>query len=493
LGAGDALTRERLGKKAIQRGVEAISRFVDEARRAGVGEVQIAATSAVRDAKNRLEFTEAVLLRTGIPVTVLSGREEARLIHLGVSRGYPLDESLACIVDIGGGSTEFIVADHHRTFFLKSVPLGSLRLYERFRSGESIDVPALDAHLHSILDPLTDALRAGDSLPGDATIATIIGTSGTWLGLAAIEAADRGVPFNRSHGTVLELERLEQLQARMLSMTIEERKRMPGMSARRSDIIVAGNAVAIAIMKGLGLQRAAICDRALREGIVVDFLQRNHDLVKAVGDQRLRRLDSARELAQRFHADSMHEHHVAQLALELYDSFSAPDAWDEADRDLLVAAAYVHDIGHSINRSAHHKHSAYLVRHAGLPGWRPRERELLAQMVRYHRKSIPKPAHGDFMALDPVSRRRVERLSALLRIADGLDARHLSRVVSCTFLQSTGIPVIELRAEGEIDAEIHAAQAKADLFARVYTHMPLFRAVRPMDERADGEVVGSLS
>lgn len=487
LGGGDALIRERLGKKAIARGAEVIAQFIDEARRVGAGEVRIAATSAVRDARNREEFQAAVAEKTGLAVEILSGREEARLIHLGVSRGYPLDDRLACIVDIGGGSTEFIVADHHHTYFLKSLPLGSLRLFERFRKNDAVDTAALERHLDELLAPVCRELRNGDSLPGSQPISTVIGTSGTWLGLAALDAAARGTTFTRSHGASLELSRLEELQRRMTSMTVEERRAMPGMNPRRSDIIVAGSAVAIAVLRGLRISRADVCDRALREGLVADFVQRNHDRVQSFGDMRLRRIDSVRALARRLGAETLHEQHVAQLALSLFDTFPGDEPFETGDRDLLYAAAMIHDAGRAINGSAHHKHGAYIVRNGELEGWRPRDRELLAQIVRYHRKAMPKPAHADFMTLDVAERRKIERLAAILRIADGLDARHLGRVIEARFSGGAAARYIEIEAEGEIEAELAAARAKADLYTRITGAGVAFRVVEPLQENAKGE------
>ena len=188
LGAGDALKRARLGKKAVTRALEVLAHFVARARAVGALDVRIVATSAVRDAENRADFLSAVLARTGCTVEVLSGRDEARLIHLGVSRGSVLDERLACIIDIGGGSTELIIADQHRTYQLMSLPLGSLRMYERFRRGDELDIEALNAYLVACLEPVCMPIRTGESLPGNARLQTIIGTSGTWLGMASIDA-----------------------------------------------------------------------------------------------------------------------------------------------------------------------------------------------------------------------------------------------------------------------------------------------------------------
>ena len=266
LGGGDALVKGHLSRKAVQRGVDAIVRFAGMAREAGAEEIRAVATSAVREAANRDEFIDAVRSASGVVVDVLSETEEARLIHLGVSRGFPLYDRTACIMDIGGGSTEFIVADAQAPFFLHSVRLGALRLYERFiRPGESNGYNRMVRHVREVLAPLAAPLA-------DYRFDTMIGTSGTLMGLAAIDAAESGFPTQRVHGYVLKLDRLKTLQRAMMRMTPAERRKIPGMNPRRADIIVSGNAVVIGAREMLGRDEIVGCERALREGSVVDFL-----------------------------------------------------------------------------------------------------------------------------------------------------------------------------------------------------------------------------
>jgi exopolyphosphatase/guanosine-5'-triphosphate,3'-diphosphate pyrophosphatase len=467
LGSQDALARGYLPRKSVQRGVEAISRFAGEARRAGASEIRAVATSAVREAENRNEFLAAVKAATGVDVEVLSEEEEARLIHLGVSRGYPLYDRMACIVDIGGGSTEFIVADAERTYFVRSVRLGSLRLYDEYLrdAGNAVDAGVaqrkLVRHIKAVLGPLAAKLAG-------YRFESVIGTSGTLLGLAALDAAAAGLPAQRMHGYVLHLSRLRALEREMLAMTPAERRKMPGMNPRRSDIIVAGAAVAIAALELLERGSFVVCERALREGIVVDYLERNVELVRRLGDERMRRFDAAHELAKRFGSDAVHENHVAALALMLFDAFGDLHGFEPADRDLLFAAALVHDVGRAINVSAHHKHGAYVVRNSGLAGWRDDDLSLIATLVRYHRKTMPKTMHPEWASADASLRRRIAGLAALLRIADGLDARHLGVVTHVEVTRADGAYRLAAHAQQDVAPEIAAARFKADLFERAF-------------------------
>ena len=470
LGGGAALSRGHLSKKALQRGVSAIARFVEAARAAGAADVRAVATSAVREASNRDEFLAAVRATSGLGVEVLSADEEARLIHLGVSRGYPIGDRTACIFDIGGGSTEFVIGDAHRPYYLRSVKLGSLRLYDEFlanESSEQLGYRALQRHVRETLQSTIDQLR-------DYRFDLLIGTSGTVMGLAALDAAKAGTPGQRAHGYVLKLARLRALQREMRALDPAERRKMPGMNPRRSDIIVAGNAIVMGILEALGREELIVCERALREGIVVDYIERNLAVARKLGDERTRRFDEAHALASRFGADDVHGAHDGGLALELFDGLSDLHGLEPAERDVLFAAAILHDVGRAISASAHHKHSAYIVRNAGLPGWRPDEIATIAALVRYHRKALPKPAHAEWVAASPDVRRKMLMLGGLLRIADGLDRRHLGLVGSLAARYEPDGVTIRVRAQQDVTPELEGAAFKADMFERAFALRPRF-------------------
>ena len=465
LGAGDALARGHLSKKAVQRGVAAIAKFAEAARMAGASDVRAVATSAVREASNREEFLAAVRATCGIEIEVLGDVEEARLIHLGVSRGYPLGGRVACIFDIGGGSTEFIVGDAERPFFLHSVRLGSLRLYDEFLRDQipgALAYRALGKRIEETLAPIASRLK-------DYRFDTLIGTSGTVLGLAALDAAEAGVTSQRAHGYVLRLERLRALQRAMVKMTPADRRKMPGMNPRRSDIIVAGNAIVIAILEALGRDELIVSERALREGIVVDYLERNIAVARKLGDERTRRFDAVHALARRFGGLDVHENHTAGLALQLFDALVEVHHLEPAERDVLFAAAVVHDVGRAIAASAHHKHGAYIVRNAGLPGWRAEEVELIAALVRYHRKAMPKVTHPEWVTAAPALRTKIEALGGILRVADALDRRHLAVVSSIEATVGTATVQLLLGALQDVTPEIEAALFKSDLFQRAFS------------------------
>jgi exopolyphosphatase/guanosine-5'-triphosphate,3'-diphosphate pyrophosphatase len=294
----------------------------------------------------------------------------------------------------------------------------------------------------------------------------------------------------RAHGYVLKLERLKVLQATMLAMTPAERRRMAGMNPRRSDIIVAGTAILIAALELLHRDSIVVCERALRDGVVVDYLERNIALARRLGDERLRRLDGVHELAKRFGSDGVHENHVGALALMLFDEFASLHHFEPADRDVLFAAALLHDVGRAVNPSAHHKHGAYIVRNAALSGWRADEIDLIATLVRYHRKALPKPSHPEWAGADAQTNERIEGLGALLRVADGLDARRLGVVTHVEVDAASGAPRLLVHAQQEVQPEIEAARYKSDLFERAFG-MPLSIVALPPETFGPGEESGA--
>jgi len=473
LGADDALGGGTLGKRATARGVEAIARFVRLARERDAERIRAVATSAVREARNGAEFASEVERLCGIPLEILDEREEARLIYLGVTRNFPLHDRLACIIDIGGGSTEFIVADDRRPYVLESVKLGSLRLYDAYLRGDSPPYPRypnLVENVKEVLAPVVLRLREFDC-------DVVLGTSGTIMGLGALDAGERGLRAAGVHGHVLRLERLRTLQAKMLTLTEAERRVLPGMNARRADIIVAGAAVLIEALGGIGASEITISQHALREGVVIDLVQADTEIARRLDALRTRRREAVASLARRYQSGGLHERSVARLALRIFDDLGPYVRVRPGDRELLHAAALLHDIGKFVNRSAHHKHSSYLIRSSALEGWSDREQELLATIVRYHRKALPKATHPEWTALSQDERERASLLAGVLRIADGLDVRQQG-VVSEIRVR-WGVEAVTLEAEGgeDLTAELSAADFKADLLARTLGRAVLARGV----------------
>jgi exopolyphosphatase/guanosine-5'-triphosphate,3'-diphosphate pyrophosphatase len=262
-------------------------------------------------------------------------------------------------------------------------------------------------------------------------------------------------------------------------MSEGDRRRMPGMNPRRADIIVAGNAIIIRALHEMGRSAIVICERALRDGIIVDLVAQDRALAEKIGDERVRRLEAIESLAHHYEHLGGHQRHVARLAIALFERFAPLHGLAPSDRDVLYAAAILHGIGRFIAESARHKHTAYIIRNSPLRGWRDDERELVAQVARYYRKAMPKPTHPEWMALGLPDRRRVEILASFLRIADGLDVRELGVVMDVGVARENGRITVTAQAEADVSGELAAAMYKADLFERTFGVRVAFEAAVP--------------
>jgi exopolyphosphatase / guanosine-5'-triphosphate,3'-diphosphate pyrophosphatase len=217
----------------------------------------------------------------------------------------------------------------------------------------------------------------------------------------------------------------------------------------------------------------------LRDGIIVDMVAQDRALADRLGDERVRRLEGIEALANHYEQMGSHQRQVGRLALTLFERLAGLHELAPSDRDILYAAAILHSIGRFVGDSAHHKHSAYLIRNSPLPGWRDDERELVAQVARYYRKAMPKPSHLEFAALSDDEQYRVEVLSSILRIADGLDDRKLGVVGDVTVRREDGRIAIVAQAEGDVSGELGAAMFKADLFERTFGVRAMFESAMP--------------
>jgi exopolyphosphatase / guanosine-5'-triphosphate,3'-diphosphate pyrophosphatase len=460
-GAGDMT---RLAPEAIDRGVAALQRMVGVARSHGAT-VSAVATSAVREAANRGEFLRRARDEAGVVVEVISGFEEARLIHLGVLQALPVYDRRLLVVDIGGGSTELVAGLGTDVLDARSMKLGAIRLTERFfpdgRSGRS----AVDECRHYVRAALVPAaLELANHRPELA-----VGSSGTIATLAAMVAARRGSPLRQLNGadfTVVELEAV--VDDIVEAPTTARRRKLPGIDARRADIIVGGSLLLSEIMRALDLHEMTVSAYALREGVLLDRWGGQgaeariqlHDLRRANVDR----------LADQLDPDVDHARRSARLAVQLFDETRQVHGLGDDARELLDAAATLHNVGLFISHSSHHKHSYYVVRNSErLTGFSDREVELMAQVARYHRKSHPSDRHPEFAALDPGDQHLVRVLAGLLRVAIGLDRSHQG-LVSAVEVVAADPGTLEVHAGTargvDLELELYSARQRCDLLER---------------------------
>jgi exopolyphosphatase/guanosine-5'-triphosphate,3'-diphosphate pyrophosphatase len=467
LGSG-ARDMKRLTPDAMDRGIVALDRMRRIAEHAGAVDVLAVATSAVREAGNRHQFVRRARDEAGIHLEVVSGVEEARLIHLGVLQSAPVFDRRHLVIDIGGGSTEFVVGEQSRPLLLRSLKLGAIRLTDRFFPDGSIAPGSVEDCAHHVESYLVGL----DNEIAELGFEVAVGSSGTILTLAAMCGARRGDPATRAGTGVFTAAELDDLLAVLGEHpTAAERQSLEGLEERRADIIVAGAVLMQQIMKVLHIEQVVVSDFALREGIILEQRRR----ATATGADPFHRLGDLRRsavmyVAGRFHEDLTHAEHITDLALELYDGLGPLHRFGDDERDLLEAAALLHNVGVYVSHSAHHRHSYYIIRNSEhLAGFTEREVELIAQVARYHRKSAPKSKHEEFSVLDPDDQDRVRWLAGILRVAIGLDRsnRQVVHRVQAT-IDRDGVSIGASVSDGhDASVELFTARERSRLLASV--------------------------
>ncbi len=424
LGEKDPDTGE-LTPEAMERGLESLRRFKELAISHQVEQIVIAATSAVREAPNGRDFLQTVQDQLGLDVDLVSGPEEARLIYLGVLSGMPFGDRPHLVLDIGGGSTELILADGRDARALTSTRVGAVRLQRDFVKDDPIPPNRrsfLQAFIQGSLEPAVDKVHRRIK-PGEKPV--LVATSGTAMAIGALAATEDDRPPLKLHGYKVSKQRLDRVVERLMVMTPEQRRDLAPINDRRAEIIVPGALILQTTMQMLGVGELVLSERALREGLIVDWMLRHGLLEDRFSFQSSIRQRTVMHQAQRFAVNRARAERVATHALSLYDSTRGRLHQDDGSgRDLLWAASLLHACGQHINLSAYHKHSWYLIRHGELLGYSESEHLMIAAIARYHRRSLPKKRHEAWQALQTrQNRRTVSEMALLLRLAAALDRR----------------------------------------------------------------------
>ncbi|MFB2919169.1 Ppx/GppA phosphatase family protein [Aerosakkonema funiforme] len=422
----------------MQKAIVTLRRCQEVAKSLNAEQIIAVATSAVREAPNGRDFLKQIETETGLRVDLISGQEEARRIYLGVLSGMEFNNLPHIIIDIGGGSTELILGDSQEPRSLSSTKIGAVRLTTEFVTTDPIsngEFLSLQAYVRGMLERSVEELRENLN-PGERP--RLVGTAGTIETLALIHAREKlGIVPTPLNGYQFSLKDLRELVLRLRKMNYAERAAIPGMSDRRSEIIVAGAVILQEAMTLLGLDTITICERSLREGVIVDWML-THGLI----EDRLRYQSSVRErsairTAQKYQVKLEYSQRVAEFALSLFDQTKGIlHNWGLPERELLWVAGILHNCGHHVGHSSHHKHSYYLIRNSELLGYTETEIDVIANLARYHRKSCPKKKHDNYRNLPTKEHRQmVSQLNTLLRLAVALDRRQIGaiRQVKCEY------------------------------------------------------------
>ncbi len=420
--------------------------------------VRAVATSAVRDARNQSEFLRRAGAALGSKVEIISGAEEARLIHLGVAARWPRPREETLIIDVGGGSAELIVSQSAHLIDAVSRPLGAVRLTAMFLKND----PPQPEELHRLHGYIDEKLRSFQRKHEADKFDRLIATSAT---AAAIVCAVNKLPrAKRDQADRLRATsgQIRELYAKLSESALARRRRIVGIGSKRAEIIIAGTAVFLRVLELFARRGLYYSAAGVRDGIIADLASRGvgRELSQLSPEQRA----VVKDVAKRYGVALKHAHQVAYLGHRLFDALQPVHKLSAEAGKLLEASAYLHDIGHFVSDTAHHKHSAYLVANSDMPGFTNKERLTIAALCRFHRKSVPQARHQVFQSLEPDSKRVVTNLAPILRIADALDRGHEGRIHDVGAVRKNGSLNILVNAGQDADLEIWAANEAARMF-----------------------------
>jgi exopolyphosphatase / guanosine-5'-triphosphate,3'-diphosphate pyrophosphatase len=457
---------------AMRKSIDALKRCQDLAISLKADHLITVATSATREAPNGQTFLHRIHEELGLSVDLISGQEEARRIYLGVLSGINFNQNPHIIIDIGGGSTELILADNQQPRFLSSTKVGAVRLSKEFIKSDPInrlEYEYLKAYIRGMLERSIEQLQAG-LLAGETPV--MVGTSGTIETLATIIALNKqGTIPNPLHQYKVTYQEVKDTVKKLATLNYSQRCLIPGMSEKRAEIILAGAMVLRETMSMLKLNSITICERSLREGMIVDWM-----LTHGFIEDRLRYQAQVRErniitIAQKYQVDFEYSERIAQFALSIFDQTKGYlHFWGSQERELLWAASILHNCGLYVSHSAHHKHSYYLIRNGELLGFTETEIEIMANIARYHRKSRPKKKHKNYAILtEEIHQKQVNQLSAILRLAVALDRRQIGAIkeVICDFNATNRELIMSLipsNKNDDCDLELWSLNYKKDIF-----------------------------
>ncbi len=490
----ETLLKGHLSSEAIVKAIRTLGVFKTLAQSLGAQQIVVIATASVREADNEAAFIREVESRTGLRIEVLSGVEEARLIGLAASREYSHSsgkrrgqasptmrgggaERGLLNIDIGGGSTELSLMRGAKARMLHSIKIGAVRLTEQFLSNDPPKSKELLAMKREIEGALERPVR---EMKGEKWAVTS-GTSGTILSIGAAFqsiaypdnesiSAEKGTEKGsgaRIPSITMTRAELAKFNAHIASISAAERKKIPGISDQRAEIIVAGGAILEQTMLALKISRIRTCEWSLREGVLLDRFSET-------GGTRQRKaqidahLAGAEALGEHFGYEAAHGKHVAMLAEKLFDQLKSLHGMKPHDRTLLAATAILHDIGYAISAESHHKHSLYLILNSDLTGFTDLERQVIANVARYHRRAFPKPQHLYFSNLPLEDQGKVWMMGGILRLADAMDRSHESRVKNFKATLRGDRVRLELKSARRCDHERWAIEHKKDMFEEAF-------------------------
>jgi exopolyphosphatase/guanosine-5'-triphosphate,3'-diphosphate pyrophosphatase len=467
----------RLDGVAMDGAVAALTGYRKQMDALGVTHSRAVATSAVRESSNCDEFVDRVRREAGIELDVISGSEEARLVHLAVARRIPLGSRRWLLVDLGGGSVEVSLVDADGTFWSESHTMGSVRLLE-----ELTEAGGDPGRFRRLLEEYISVLQV-PSAAQYQRIAGYIATGGNIETLAKLG----GFP-DEDGVTTLPLETLRAVIEQLARMSFRQRVDELGLREDRADVVLPAALVYERLAELSGATEIVVPHTGIKEGVLYDLVNglahhRDHE------DRQARDvLIGALTIGRKYMFDEPHARHVAALSSSIFDQTRPLHGLGTGDRKILMAAALLHDVGQFVSYKGHHRHTLYLLSHSELPAFTQHEMQLVANVARYHRKGDPASHHPAYTQLSEAEQGRVLRLSAILRLADSLDREHVQRVRRVEARLSDSEVTLWLEGSGGLLLEGWSLKKKSQLFTKVFDRKVKIRYVDGGDDPANDQV-----
>ena len=453
-----------LSPQAMEVTVKVLRRFHRAVQKHAADSVRVVATSALRDARNSAAFLEWVRSATGWNVEIISGLEEARLIHLGIVFSSRINVSPVLMVDLGGGSCELTISVNSRIRETVSLPLGSVRLTNEFFRGDppkKSELRQLRGFVQREIGRIAD--RIVRSRPK-----VVIATSGTAAALAAVCYGlykKHGVTRNsvsRAH-----MQRIAKMLARL---KLDERKKLSGVGPRRAEIITAGAVVYAELLESCKLTGFRYSPLGLRDGLLAEMAAQHDRTARSRKQIESQRWDSLSAAVEHYRIDLNHALQVREAAMELFRNLRSLHRLADEYSEWLSAAAMLYEVGDYVNRNGRHRHAHYIIAHSEILGYTPAQRRIIAAIARYLGKSHPEPGDPAMKPLTPGERAAVAKASLLLRLARALNLSRSGAVRRARVQARSGMVRLRLvaRPRTSVDLELWAVEKEKSYFREVF-------------------------
>ncbi len=451
----DVFSVGHIGEPSMQAALDAFLRFHKIAGQFEVKQIRAVATSAMREAENSDILIDRVIQHTGIQVDIISGEEEARLIHLAVGKAINLQHKKTVLIDIGGGSIEVAISQGNKIISAESYDMGTVRLLR------SLD-DRVQKSFWVLLHEYTESARGRIKRElGKRKLDLCIGTGGNLEELGNL----RRKIFKRDSSHLITVNELETLGEKISKMTFDQRIKKLNLRPDRADVILPATMVLLMIVHEAHIKEIQIPGVGLKDGVLWDMMP------LALGSQLPRHEQiwtSATRLGQKYQFDGEHGVRVAKIAQSVFDQTLVLHNLEEGDRLFLEVASILHDVGHFIDTLNHDKHGYYILKNSSLIGLDERQRDIVANIIRYHRKTAPTNQDEQFKALAQKDRLIVTKLCALLRLADAVEVSHTARIRDLTMKKVKGYWQLKMVGEGNLLLEKWALEKRKALFEEVF-------------------------